>query len=195
GQVAERAARVAHEEERDDLEDPLAVPGVDVADVAELAERAAVRAGLLRHLAQGRRLAALAGVDVPLRQRPHRLALALGPDRGHHPAAVQPPDEHAARGELSLHAEGCNKVDLVCTGTVARLACEAVNCPGTRTAGVPDPVTKSQERRRGWMNLQPLGDRLIVEALEDEETTASGIVLPDTAKEKPQRGRVLAVGP
>ena len=45
------------------------------------------------------------------------------------------------------------------------------------------------------MNLQPLGDRLIVEALEDEETTASGIVLPDTAKEKPQRGRVLAVGP
>ena len=45
------------------------------------------------------------------------------------------------------------------------------------------------------MNLQPLGDRLIVEALEEEETTTSGIVLPDTAKEKPQRGRVLAVGP
>jgi chaperonin GroES len=45
------------------------------------------------------------------------------------------------------------------------------------------------------MNLQPLGDRLIVEILEEEETTASGIVLPDTAKEKPQRGRVLAVGP
>jgi chaperonin GroES len=45
------------------------------------------------------------------------------------------------------------------------------------------------------MNLQPLGDRLIVEALEEEEATVSGIVLPDTAKEKPQRGRVLAVGP
>ena len=45
------------------------------------------------------------------------------------------------------------------------------------------------------MDLQPLGDRLIVEVLEDEETTISGIVLPDTAKEKPQRGRVLAVGP
>jgi len=45
------------------------------------------------------------------------------------------------------------------------------------------------------MNLQPLGDRLIVETLEEEETTSSGIVLPDTAKEKPQRGRVLAVGP
>jgi len=45
------------------------------------------------------------------------------------------------------------------------------------------------------MDLQPLGDRLIVEVLEDEETTVSGIVLPDTAKEKPQRGRVLAVGP
>ena len=45
------------------------------------------------------------------------------------------------------------------------------------------------------MNLKPLGDRLIVEVLEEEETTFSGIVLPDTAKEKPQRGRVLAVGP
>ena len=45
------------------------------------------------------------------------------------------------------------------------------------------------------MNLQPLGNRLIVEILDEEESTLSGIVLPDTAKEKPQRGRVLAVGP
>ena len=45
------------------------------------------------------------------------------------------------------------------------------------------------------MKLQPLADRLIVEALEEEESTESEIVLPDTAKEKPQRGRVLAVGP
>ena len=45
------------------------------------------------------------------------------------------------------------------------------------------------------MDLQPLGDRLIVEVLEEEQETVSGIVLPDTAKEKPQRGRVLAVGP
>jgi chaperonin GroES len=45
------------------------------------------------------------------------------------------------------------------------------------------------------MDLQPLGDRLIVEVLDEEETTISGIVLPDTAREKPQRGRVLAVGP
>jgi chaperonin GroES len=44
------------------------------------------------------------------------------------------------------------------------------------------------------MNLKPLGDRLIVQAIEEDETTASGIVLPDTAKEKPQRGKVLAVG-
>ena len=44
------------------------------------------------------------------------------------------------------------------------------------------------------MKLKPLGDRLIVQALEEEETTASGIVLPDTAKEKPQKGQVLAVG-
>ena len=44
------------------------------------------------------------------------------------------------------------------------------------------------------MKLKPLGDRVIVKALEEEETTASGIVLPDTAKEKPQKGKVLAVG-
>ena len=45
------------------------------------------------------------------------------------------------------------------------------------------------------MNLKPLGDRLIVEVLDEEDVTSSGIVLPDTAKEKPQRGNVLAVGP
>ena len=44
------------------------------------------------------------------------------------------------------------------------------------------------------MKLKPLGDRLIVQATEEEETTASGIVLPDTAKEKPQKGKVVAVG-
>ncbi|HEX4752198.1 MAG TPA: co-chaperone GroES, partial [Solirubrobacterales bacterium] len=44
------------------------------------------------------------------------------------------------------------------------------------------------------MNLKPLGDRLIVKPVEEEETTASGIVLPDTAKEKPQKGKVIAVG-
>jgi predicted MFS family arabinose efflux permease/co-chaperonin GroES (HSP10) len=47
----------------------------------------------------------------------------------------------------------------------------------------------------GSMDLKPLGDRVIVEVLDEEETTISGIVLPDTAKEKPQRGNVLEVGP
>ena len=45
------------------------------------------------------------------------------------------------------------------------------------------------------MDVQPLGDRLIVEVLEEEEMTISGIVLPDSAREKPQRGKVMAVGP
>ena len=44
------------------------------------------------------------------------------------------------------------------------------------------------------MKLKPLGDRLIVQAIEEEETTASGLLLPDTAKEKPQKGKVIAVG-
>lgn len=45
------------------------------------------------------------------------------------------------------------------------------------------------------MNLKPLHDRIIVEAAPKEERTASGIILPDTAQEKPQKGTVLAVGP
>jgi len=44
------------------------------------------------------------------------------------------------------------------------------------------------------MNLQPLEDRIVVRPNEAEETTASGLVIPDTAKEKPQQGEVLAVG-
>ena len=44
------------------------------------------------------------------------------------------------------------------------------------------------------MKLKPLGDRLIVKPVDEEETTASGLVLPDTAKEKPQKGQVVAVG-
>ena len=43
--------------------------------------------------------------------------------------------------------------------------------------------------------LRPLDDRVVVEPMEAEETTAGGIVLPDTAKEKPQRGTVISVGP
>ncbi len=45
------------------------------------------------------------------------------------------------------------------------------------------------------INITPLDDRIVVEALEAEEKTEGGIILPDTAKEKPQRGTVLAVGP
>ncbi len=45
------------------------------------------------------------------------------------------------------------------------------------------------------INLTPLGDRLIVKPIEQEETTPGGIVLPETAKEKPQKGEVMAVGP
>jgi len=45
------------------------------------------------------------------------------------------------------------------------------------------------------MNVRPLGDRLVVERIEQDEKTTGGIIIPDTAKEKPKQGRVLAVGP
>src|SRR5947199_4402354 len=63
---------------------------------------------------------------------------------------------------------------------------------GTLDWRVPRLIQASQPEVD--MKLKPLGDRLIVRAIEEEETTASGIVLPDTAKEKPQKGKVLAVG-
>ena len=45
------------------------------------------------------------------------------------------------------------------------------------------------------VNIKPLEDRIVVKALEAEQTTASGLVIPDTAKEKPQEGEVIAIGP
>ena len=45
------------------------------------------------------------------------------------------------------------------------------------------------------VNIKPLEDRIVVQTLEAEQTTASGLVIPDTAKEKPQEGEVIAVGP
>ena len=45
------------------------------------------------------------------------------------------------------------------------------------------------------ISLKPLGDRVVVEPIEQEETTALGIILPETAKEKPQRGSIVATGP
>lgn len=49
-------------------------------------------------------------------------------------------------------------------------------------------------KKRTKMRLQPLGDRVVIERDESEEKTAGGIVLPDTAKDKPARGRVVSVG-
>ena len=49
--------------------------------------------------------------------------------------------------------------------------------------------------KKGKQNIRPLDDRVVVRPLEAEEVTAGGIVLPDTAKEKPQKGEILAVGP
>lgn len=45
------------------------------------------------------------------------------------------------------------------------------------------------------LNLKPLGSRLVIEPIEQEDITASGLVLPETAKEKPQKGKVLSIGP
>ena len=61
----------------------------------------------------------------------------------------------------------------------------------------PRQTHKIDTRERGltWHTIKPLEDRILVQPLEAEQTTASGLVIPDTAKEKPQEGTVLATGP
>lgn len=56
-------------------------------------------------------------------------------------------------------------------------------------------ATATAKKPKTNVDFRPLSDRILVEVAEAEERTAGGIVLPDTAKEKPQRGKVLAVGP
>jgi chaperonin GroES len=73
--------------------------------------------------------------------------------------------------------------------------------PGPRDGGVAGAVGTCQRFRRPVevnpvsVNIKPLEDKILVQANEAETTTASGLVIPDTAKEKPQEGKVLAVGP
>jgi chaperonin GroES len=86
--------------------------------------------------------------------------------------------------------------------------------PGRVAPEIPHPIRPGSDRKKRHsltltnqftnvkeelvmkdINLKPLDDRVVVEPVEAEEVTAGGIVLPDTAKEKPQRGTVLAVGP
>ncbi len=55
-------------------------------------------------------------------------------------------------------------------------------------------ATKTKKKPRSNVKLQPLGDRVVVEREESEETTAGGIVLPDTAKDKPSRGIIVSIG-
>jgi chaperonin GroES len=73
---------------------------------------------------------------------------------------------------------------------------------GTRDDGAPRPPQITQKHYAPLerevidvANIKPLEDKIVVQASEAETTTASGIVIPDTAKEKPQEGKVLAVGP
>jgi len=87
---------------------------------------------------------------------------------------------------------------------MARVLVERLHRPGTRDDGsthrVQSQIVKSKPQKGevhivASVNIQPLEDKILVEANEAETRTASGIVIPDTAKEKPQEGTVIAVGP
>src|SRR6266480_6863926 len=65
---------------------------------------------------------------------------------------------------------------------------------GRRTSQPPKP-RPSNNLRRTAMKFRPLHDRVVVERIDAEEKTAGGIIIPDTAKEKPSQGEIIAVGP
>jgi chaperonin GroES len=75
-------------------------------------------------------------------------------------------------------------------------ACEesSQSDPRARIHG-PSDRAPLQEGHTVSVNIKPLEDRIVVKSVEAEQTTASGLVIPDTAKEKPQEGEVLAIGP
>ena len=80
-----------------------------------------------------------------------------------------------------------------CTAPVASIE-------GRDDVPAPNPTTSGHraQQRKGFdvaVTIKPLEDRILVQPLEAEQTTASGLVIPDTAKEKPQEGKVLATGP
>src|SRR5262249_3092809 len=79
---------------------------------------------------------------------------------------------------------------------VPRVRARIVRAAGGRN--IPDRLSKiktTELLRRKAMKFRPLHDRVVVKRIEAEEKTAGGIIIPDTAKEKPQQGEIIAVGP
>ena len=191
------------EVEAHDLEDALAVPRVDVADVTELRDEAPVHAGLLVALAQRRLGGRLARVDEPLRKHPRPRRLSLRANGREPPVARASGARARLRPRTRVASRLCNTrshqihrdLSLIDSISAWRDESSVLWWVWHSHGRECQCCHKLRIREVCRMDLQPLGDRLIVEVLEEEEMTVSGIVLPDTAKEKPQRGKVLAVGP
>jgi chaperonin GroES len=93
------------------------------------------------------------------------------------------------------YGKAIGKFDVVCGPGGLALTAAAIgtyiwHSPRESARVSPDPVGKETFR----MNVRPLHDRLIVQRIEEKETVKGGIIIPDTAKEKPQEGKVIAVG-
>ena len=85
---------------------------------------------------------------------------------------------------------GCFGTILVTTG-LSLVMCLCTSCDTNTTKTIKMNINKLIF---STMNIKPLADRVLIEPAEAEQKTASGIIIPDTAKEKPQRGKVVAVG-
>src|SRR5262249_20764755 len=115
-------------------------------------------------------------------------------------AAVHPRHRRCERG---ADPAGVSRAGLQCDPQAGQQECRSVYCgpcPGARLRRPPGPVNVNRavaclsSRSNPGMKVVPLNDKIVVKRLEAEEKTAGGIVLPDTAKEKPKQGKVLSLG-
>ena len=127
------------------------------------------------------------------------LPIGAADDRRAHPVEVGPgataragsvPPVIRARAGLGLLGRG-RRVSWALALSLVRVLTVEYDRRSRRNRQQPKP----KPCQEASMKLQPLEDRIVVRSSEPEETTVSGLVIPDTAKEKPQQGEVLAVGP
>src|SRR5689334_8713030 len=83
----------------------------------------------------------------------------------------------------------------VCRPGLYRRSAWVLPSHGVAAGRNPSSRRPLPHHRRSFMNFQPLADRILVRRIEEQETVRGGIIIPDTAKEKPQEGEIVAIGP
>jgi chaperonin GroES len=95
---------------------------------------------------------------------------------------------------LALETRDCQPPRATVSDPLARSAARAAKGPAGRRLAISISLGRAAQGTGGTMKIRPLQDRILVKRIEEEEKTKGGIIIPDTAKEKPSEGKVVAVG-